>query len=101
MGRSAAFHSPRVSLFVSPGQSNTPTQFSCSVSKKVSKSAVVRNRIRRRGYAAIEKVLVHIKPGQYGVFSFKKGSEKSSFKMIEKEIVFLLDKSGLSDTIVT
>lgn len=47
-------------------------KFAFSVSKKVSKKAVDRNRIRRFGYRAIKDVLAETLPGTTAIFFFKK-----------------------------
>ncbi len=67
--------------------------FSFSVSKKVSKSAVVRNKLRRRGYSVIESNISNIKPEHFLFFSYKKGGEKVSYKELENNVVGLLEKS--------
>jgi ribonuclease P protein component len=43
-----------------------------SVSKKVVKTAVGRNKQRRRGYSAISKVYPTVKPGYFLFFVYKK-----------------------------
>ena len=66
------------------------SRFAFSVSKKVAKRSVDRNRLRRRGYSIISKYISDIKSGYFFVFSFKKGSEKITFIDLEKEILELL-----------
>ena len=46
------------------------SRFSFSVSKKISKSAVVRNRLRRTGYKYLKEHLSAIKPNTLVQFSF-------------------------------
>jgi ribonuclease P protein component len=75
--------------------SSNDTRFSFSVSKKVSNSAVLRNKLRRRGYSVVEKNIEKIKTGFLISFSFKKGAEKYSFDQTEKEIVDLLSKASV------
>jgi ribonuclease P protein component len=48
------------------------SQFCFSVSKKVAKSAVVRNRLRRTGYRLLQKYLLEIKSNTLALFSFRK-----------------------------
>ncbi len=74
---------------------STDSKFSFSVSKKVSSSAVLRNKLRRMGYSVIEKNIKNIKSGVILSFSFKKGVEKYSFNQIEKEILDLLSKASV------
>ena len=92
-GRSVIFHSPTLFLSLYKKQNQSVSQFSFSCSKKVSKSAVQRNMLRRRGYASIAKMLERIQSGYYFVFSFKKGAEKLSSNDIYTEIDSLLEKS--------
>lgn len=47
------------------------SRFCFSVSKKVAKSAVMRNRLRRTGYRSLEKYLLQIKPGILALFTFQ------------------------------
>lgn len=74
------------SLRSAPGESQA--RFAVSVSKKVSKSAVVRNRVRRRVYAALED-FASITPGLY-LFSAKPGAEKVWGEDLKKELRKLL-----------
>jgi ribonuclease P protein component len=60
--------------------------------KAVAKSAVERNRLRRRGYAALR--LCTIKPIA-GIFFYKKIAPKASFVEIKKDIDSILNKSIL------
>ena len=75
----------------------SPTKFSFSVSKKVLKGAVNRNLYRRRGYSIIGRNIKNIKSGYLCFFSFKKGSNKLTFNFLEKEVLNLLNLSGVLD----
>ncbi len=98
LGRGRAFHSPLLSLFVYTIDGATATaekqlsKFAFSCSKKVSKSAVVRNKLRRRGYVGVRKMLSKVPPGFFFVFVYKKGAEKSTYQEVEKEVQDLLKK---------
>ena len=50
---------------------NRPSRFCFSISKKVAKSAVVRNRMRRAGYRLLKTYLPNIKPEAMALFSFR------------------------------
>ena len=73
------------------------------VPKTVAKKAIARNLLKRRGYAAIKKVIEKISPSAICIFVFQKGSsarfggEKNKirypFLEIEKEINHLLVKA--------
>jgi len=65
-----------------------------TVSKKVSKSAVVRNRVRRRAYNAFKTILPSLKNHLFMLIS-KPGIEKLKSPQIEDELRKLLTKSNL------
>ncbi|MSU45153.1 MAG: ribonuclease P protein component [Candidatus Zambryskibacteria bacterium] len=71
------------------------SQFSFSISKKISKNAVDRNKQRRRGYSVINKHIDKIKDGYYCMFVFKKGSGSIKYENLEKEILELLSESNV------
>ena len=50
-------------------KTDTPTKVSCAVSTDAVKTSVARTRIRRRGYAAVEKVVDDIPPA-YSIIWF-------------------------------
>ena len=69
------------------------SRFCFSVSKKISKSAVVRNRLRRIGYKLITKYILEIKPNIVAIFSFRilpKNEEE-----ISKNLDLILKESKL------
>jgi ribonuclease P protein component len=78
------------------------TQMSFVVPKTVSKSAVVRNMLRRRGYQALAPYFTHFPKGLAGVFLFgkkskemfglKKTKEYNGVFNIENEIKTILNK---------
>ncbi len=82
-------------LKISPYKALEPTRFSFSVSKKVAQSAVLRNKIRRRGYKVVEKHLSEIKKGYLVFFQGKKGVGEVSFEVLSKDIVELLTKTSV------
>lgn len=63
------------------------------VPKKIAKTAVVRNRIRRRVYAVVEQNAKDIEPAWY-VFSAKSGVATASFQKTHSDILSLLSKCG-------
>ncbi len=62
-----------------------------SVSKKVSKSAVKRNSVRRRVYTAISKILPQTSQGLFLLIA-KPGAEKLKGDVLMKEMVELFNK---------
>lgn len=73
---------------------NYKPKIGVSVSKKVSKSAVVRNTIRRRVYSSIEPFLENIGNGLF-LFVAKPGSYKLKGESLSLEIKTLLIEAGL------
>lgn len=65
-------------------------KFSISVSKKVAKKAVDRNKIRRRGYVIIMDNLKKINPKNDYLFTLKSGTMTLSYQNLREEILKLL-----------
>ncbi len=63
--------SPLFKLRFSENGENVP-KFAFIISKKIDKSAVIRNKVKRRLASEIEKILKDIKPGYNFVFIVKK-----------------------------
>lgn len=82
------------SLCFDKGKPSTPPRFSFVVSKKIAKQAVVRNKLRRRGYSFLQKNKKNIQPSFVVVFFLKKGAEKLSAPAFGAEITLLLKKIG-------
>ncbi len=90
------YNSEHLLLYVGvDSQKNLPksSRFSFSVSKKVSRNAVDRNKLRRQGYSIIQKHTSVLKSGYMCFFSFKKAKGKLLFSQLEEEIVGLLSSS--------
>ncbi|MBI2674028.1 MAG: ribonuclease P protein component [Candidatus Zambryskibacteria bacterium] len=60
-----------------------------SVSKKISKKAVIRNRIRRRVRPILQKFISHLKPATYFIVA-KPGAEEIKGEALEVELQKLL-----------
>lgn len=71
------------------------TKLSFSASKKVCKKATDRNKLRRRGYSAVGKLLSRISKGYMCLFVYKKSSFGVKYEIIEKEIIELLSLSSV------
>lgn len=96
MANSKRYHSTSFVFYLSPinDKSGTPSKFSFSISKKILKSAVLRNKQRRRGYSVIQKHINSIKPNFFCFFVYKKGF-CTKFSDLEKDIKGLLSQSGM------
>lgn len=71
-------------------------KFSVSVSKKVAKRAVDRNRIRRRVYAALQSVKENIKKSVFVMIMPKKECRTIPMADIKNELTSVLKKTELS-----
>jgi ribonuclease P protein component len=68
------------------------TRVGVSVSKKISKSAVVRNRVRRRAYTALAAIISNLPSGLF-LFVAKSGVEKLRGEKLKDELKKLLGKA--------
>lgn len=67
-------------------------QYAFVAPKNIAKTAVVRNKLRRRGYRALRDY--NVNSGQ-GIFFYKKNTTKISFSEIKKDVSFLLKKARI------
>ena len=75
--------------------SSADCRFSAVVSKKVSKTAVGRNRIRRRVYDTLRKLIPQMKNPSYAIFHAKPPVMNATLAETEREIAELLQKAGI------
>jgi ribonuclease P protein component len=83
------FNSPHFLLYVA-NTNEKHTQVCFSVSKKILKHAVQRNKCRRQGYAVVSRYINKLKSGRLLFFVFKKGSYPIPFTTLASEIDYLL-----------
>lgn len=88
MKKGGFLNSPFFTLRFLKNPLNT-THFSVVVSKKVAKTAVSRNKIRRRAYSILRK---YAKNPYFAILIGKKGVEKATFSEVEADIKKLLEK---------
>lgn len=93
LSRGKTFQGDFLSLRIAKTKDNTKTTFIAS--KKVAKSAVARNRLRRRGYAALTNFIKKIPEGNLLAFYFKTGAEKISYQETSREVKGLLIRARL------
>lgn len=74
---------------------NLDSRIGFIVSKKVSKLAVERNRIKRLFREAVRLDMASIKPGYDLVFIILNSAKEKDLTEIKKEIKFILEESGL------
>ena len=65
------------------------------VSKKQAKTAVLRNRLRRKGYAAVSPLVSKIQPNIGILVSFNDGNPYFSNSEVTSELDFAFKKAGL------
>ena len=65
------------------------------VSKKVAKTAILRNKIRRRGYSVLKKVQTSLNSPYFIILFAKKGVEKATFIETESQIQEILKKAKI------
>jgi len=91
--------SPHLALRFTQNQRRSTWRCAVVVSKKVSKSAVTRNRIRRRVYETVRKEANTIKGPVDLVFTvYSEQIEDLSPRQLEKVIQNLLSQADLTDT---
>ena len=93
MGKGQSTHSPFFVARLVPTQE--ASRFSVSVPKKVAKTAVQRNKIRRQVFSALKEVQTETKSGFDGVVVVKVGIEKLPFTEIVSEIRKIFVKSSV------
>ena len=79
------FFSKHFTLFLKKNKGKSG--FACVVSKKVSKKAVLRNKLRRRCYSAIRKNLPYIKEGYFFIILLKGSAAGLSISELEKNLM--------------
>ena len=82
---------PERDLVERAGPLNT-THFSVVVAKKVAKTAVSRNKIRRRCYSILKKVQESLNNYYFIILFAKKGVEKATFAEVRADIEKLATK---------
>ena len=75
-----------------------PSQFGISISKKVSKRAVVRNRIKRQIKAVLHRFMSKISPGWKVVIVVRPSAVECEFADFLRELEYLLKKLRITDT---
>lgn len=92
-----SFHAEIGTLRVKKSEkdSSLPSKFSFVVSKKVEKSAVGRNLLRRQGYSVISEVEKSLRPGFLCIFFLKKEATSGRYNGLRDGIHALLKNAGV------
>lgn len=69
--------------------------FAFVVSSRIAKKAVERNKLKRRARHIVKKMMPEIKKGLGIIIFFKKGSEKTTFKELERELRAIFQKAKI------
>jgi ribonuclease P protein component len=77
---------------LSEEQEQPPTRIGISVSQKVSKRAVIRNRLKRQVRAAVRILLPRLKPGIWLVINLRPGAIECEYGEFLRELEELLTK---------
>ncbi len=88
----SVLHSPSFIFRFKKESPDKYSHFAFIVPKTVSKSAVERNKMRRKGYNIVRKMSIN---KGYGLFFYKKGSQKSTIEELNNEIKGLISKANL------
>ncbi|HEY9583857.1 MAG TPA: ribonuclease P protein component [Candidatus Paceibacterota bacterium] len=91
--KGAFFHSDFILLRAI--KTKEKSRFAVSVPKKVAKTAVLRNKIRRRVYSAIGAMGPMINLGFNAILIMKSGVERASFEELASDIRKIFVKSGI------
>lgn len=92
-GRSYTSPSFKAKVFLDG--SAKPAKFSITVAKKLEKSAVKRNFLKRRAYALLRPFLETAKPGSYTALFIQKGFSAKSPLFLKEEIESFLRKAAV------
>ena len=71
------------------------SKFSFSISKKIEKTAVVRNKMRRLGYDIVKEYMDSVKDGFFLKFVFNSTYKDGIESYIKREILDMLNKAKL------
>ena len=72
-----------------------PSRFSAVISKKIAKTAVERNKLRRRIYSGVGSLIAKLKPGFHVLLMAKPPLTKASLPNIALDLESLFVKSSL------
>jgi ribonuclease P protein component len=88
----------RAIVLISAGDGlGDPPQFGIVISKKVSKRAVQRNRLRRQIQAAFQALLPHLRPGWKGIIIVQNSALGCTYGQILPELEKILKKAEVLD----
>jgi ribonuclease P protein component len=88
--RTSNVDAPTQSSSLPPDEDKPPTRIGISISQKVSKKAVVRNRIKRQIRAALRQLLARLSPGWQLVIVVRPGAGECEYAQFLRELEQLL-----------
>lgn len=88
--RTHTVDAPTRETLKSPDEDKPPTRIGISISQKVSKKAVVRNRIKRLLRVALRQLLPQLAPGWRLVVGVRPGAEECEYAQFLRELEQLL-----------
>jgi len=87
------YHQPLFSFHVLHTQEKGD-RIACVVPKNIEQSAVLRNKLRRRCYHTLYKLLGNNKPF-LGILFIKSDAKQIPYRLFEREVAHILKKSGI------
>jgi len=88
--KTSARHSPTLETSLLTKEEKPPTRIGISINQKVSKKAVVRNRIKRQIKAIFRQLLPIISPGWQLVVVVRQGAQECEYAQFLRELKQLL-----------
>jgi len=96
--KSRRVHGTYFSLTVFPLPQSANSKTACVVSKKIAARAVVRNAIDRKCREVVRPLIKRTEKSVALVFHAKREAADTSFAQAQRDILTLLERSGLRDT---
>jgi ribonuclease P protein component len=88
-------HLTLVALSEVEGDSPMPTKIGISIGQKVSKKAVIRNRIKRQVRSALRELLPHVSPGWKAIVVVRPQALECKYEHFLRELKQLLIKADI------
>ncbi len=88
-----SFHGPF--LIIRAKKSDTKSRFAVSIPKKVAKTAVLRNKLKRRVFSIIKELELSLLPNFEVILIAKNGIDKLDFVELKSEITKIFVKIGI------
>jgi ribonuclease P protein component len=91
-------HDPLFTLYYNLNADLSQPKFNLIVSKKITKTAARRNRMRRLLHTALSAVLSEIKPSFEGIFFIQQDFASEITSAVKQKVIALLSRGGFYDS---